>query len=150
MVDAPAVVEPTVASQVDAQGNVVVYDHGPSPSPADAAGPVKEKAVAVRKDWDALHPEGIVPIRMGSTDAAHAIAADPMRYSLEPSLDEAAIAAKMAEIRKRREAQEKAMQDLADRRQAVQEVLSDHVNAVADKPKHSVRQQAHHVPKTEK
>lgn len=151
MADAP-VAAPTVASLVDAQGNLTVYDHGPQPAPDDAAQPVKDAAIAEKKAWDLLHPDGYVGIRMPSTDAAHAVGSDPERYALEPAhIDEGAITAKMAEIRKRREAMVKAKEDAADRQQAIAEVISDHANATAAKAvieptKPKVAQRAHHAP----
>lgn len=138
MADKP--VPPTVASLADSQGYVTVYDHGPQPAPSDATDEAKKTAVANKKDWDALNPDGVVVLRMATTDAGHAMAVEPARYSLEPTdLDEGAIAAKMAEIRKRREAMVKSKEDAADRQQAIGEVLSDKVNARAAKAAEPVK-----------
>lgn len=132
-VAAPPVAPPTVSSLADAQGYVTVYDHGPQPPADDASQPAKDAALAEKKAWDALNPDGVVAIRMATTDAAHAIGADPERYALEPTVDEAAITVKMADIRKRREALVRAKEDAADRQQAIGEVMSDRANERAAK-----------------
>jgi hypothetical protein len=142
MADTPAV-KPTVASLVDAQGYVTVYDHGPQPPADDAAQPVKDAAAAEKKAWDVLNPDGYVAIRMPAVDAAHSIATDSERYALEPeAIDEGAVTTKMAEIKAKREAAAKAKEDATDRAQAVGEVVSDKASARAlkavadaDKPK---------------
>jgi hypothetical protein len=153
MVDKPApVAKATISSQVDAQGYVTVYDHGPQPPADDAAQPVKDAAAADLKAWDALHGDEPVALRMPAADAAHAVEADPTRYGLEPlDLDESAVTAKMAEIRTKREAAVKAKEDAADRQTAIGLVVSDKVNAraakvAADAAKPKTAQRPHHVP----
>ena len=124
MTDAP---EPTIASQVDAHGYVSVYDHGPVPPPADATEPQKQAAAAERKEWDKLHGKEPVALQMAAGDATHAMAAEPDRYFLMPhGIDEGAVKAKMDEIRKKREAAAKANEDVADRKQAIAEVIAEH------------------------
>jgi hypothetical protein len=143
----PPPAKATIASSADAQGYVTVYDHGPRSSsktnertakpdahgsgglPAGDATPKETDADAA---WYKKNGDGPVAMRMAAVDAAQAIENDPERYSLEPlDVDESAVTAKMDEIRKKRDAVAKATQDVADRAQAVQEVMSDRVNAKA-------------------
>lgn len=126
MDDKPAVTAPTIASSMDAQGYVVVWDHGPQ---ADD-GPTFE---ADRKAWQVLHGDEPWPIRMDASDAAHAMERDPDRYSLEPDgVDEGAVAAKVKEIQDRRAAVAKAaevraaaLQLAADRKEAIGALMAE-------------------------
>lgn len=81
-------------SDVDDNGNVIVWDHGPADDPHD-------------------HP---VPITMSAGDAGHAMNADD-RYALEPDIDDGEIEEEMAKIKADREA---AAQAATDRAEAIQ------------------------------
>lgn len=134
----------TVASTVDAQGNVVVWDNGPQEPVAGPGGSVSE-ADKARYDADlaAWKASGGLPQSsiMAAGDATHALTADPMRYSLEPlGVDDAAVATKIKEIRDRREAAKKAAQDradavqlAADRKEAISAVMAEHAAAAEAK-----------------
>lgn len=118
MDEKPVVAPLTVASTVDAQGNVVVWDNGEPGS-------------------------GVLPKSsiMAAGDATHALTADPGRYSLEPrGVDDGAVAAKIKEIRDRREATKKSAQarldaaELAvDRKEAISAVMADQAAAAVAK-----------------
>jgi hypothetical protein len=74
----PAARTTILPTDIDAQGNVTVWDHA---------------------------PEGSVPtpVVMHNSDAAHALAVDPGRWGIEPfDLDESAVSAEIEKIQKAR------------------------------------------------
>jgi hypothetical protein len=135
-------------NDIDAQGNVVLWDLGPS-----EPGPLVEKdsdeykrLEAEAKAWDARNGEGSVPITMNQSDATHAMLADPERYSLDPDVNEADVEAEIEKIQDQRakdkktaEDREAAVQLAADRKIAVATVQakrrSELAEAKAPKPK---------------
>jgi hypothetical protein len=86
---APAkVVHNTVLpSDIDAQGNVILWE---------------------KTD------DGVVPVTMHNSDASHALAVDPARWSIEPADADGEIEAEVAKLKEAREASKKAAQDHAD------------------------------------
>lgn len=118
-------------SDVDAQGGVVLWDHGPQeyqPAPGDTqeqtAGK-KEQHDRAAAEWKAQHGEGPVPLRMHQADAAHAMSVE-QRYSMEPSeIDEGEIIKRMEEIRARRQAALDSPQIALDRKTAIESIMSD-------------------------
>jgi len=104
-----------VGTDIDASGNVVIWDHGPHDEmPASALPPESDGYKAAKAQYDADHAEwhrvngpGPVPLTMAAGDAGHAIYADPQRYAIEPLGDDAEVKAEVEEIRKRRETAKK-------------------------------------------
>ena len=88
-----------VGSDIDVNGNVVIWDHGPDDDEGDA------------KAWKARNGDGPVPLHMAAGDAAHALAVDPERYSLEPIDGDAEIDAEVKKIQEQREAAKKAAEE---------------------------------------
>lgn len=137
----PVVAPLTIASAMDAHGNVLVWDNGPQePADVDHASSAWAQYQAELKAWKEAGglPRSTI---MASSDAAHAVTADPGRYTLEPTgVDEGAVAAKVREIQDRRAAAKKAHEDrvaaaqlAADRKEAIAAVMADHVVAAAAK-----------------
>ena len=148
MDEKPVVAPLTVVSAMDAQGNVVVWDHGPQPPIPAPDGSVNEaekaRYEADVRAWDAEYLGLPQPLTMPSSDAAHSIGTDPIRYTLEPvGLDEGAVAAKVKEMQDQRALKEKAaavraeaVQLAADRKAAVTAIMADHRAALeADQAK---------------
>jgi hypothetical protein len=122
------------SADIDANGNVVVWDHGPHDEDADA------------QEWHRVNGAGPAPITMHSSDAAHALNSDPDRYGIEPFVDDGEVAAEIDAIRERREAEKKlaeeraeAAQLVADRRAAIATVMArrraEEQAAKADRPR---------------
>lgn len=112
-----------VASDIDANGNVKLYDHGPQEPP---------EAVDA---WHKQNGDLPVVVLLNATDAAHALDVDPVRYSLEPAnIDEDEIAAEVKVIQDQRAEAEKVaaqraadMQLTADRKTAIGTITARHV-----------------------
>ncbi len=97
-----------VPSDMDAQGNVVLWDHGPA---------------------DAKH-QAPVPVILHAGDAGHAMMIDPERYALEPfELDEDEIAGRVQDMKAKREAARDFAQHAIDRRNAIAAMMSDRAQA---------------------
>lgn len=121
-----------IASDLDANGNVIVWDHGPGTGKALKKKPGEtDEALKVRSDaaeadaklWHETHiaPD---PLTMHSSDAAHAIAADE-RYAMEPQdLDESAVDAEVKKIQEDRAKAAAAIQLAADRKIAIARVMA--------------------------
>lgn len=116
-------------NDIDAQGNVVLWDHGPS-----EPGPLVEKdsdeykrLEAEAKAWDAKNGEGAIPITMTPGDATHAMLADPERYSLDPDVNEADVEAEIKKIQEQRAKDKKAAED----REAAVQLAADRKTAIA-------------------
>ena len=132
MTDQPEPRRNILPSDVDAQGGVVLWDHGPQeyqPAPGDTqeqtAGK-KEQHDRAAAEWKAQHGEGPVPLRMHQADAAHAMSVERERYSMEPSeIDEGEIIKRMDEIRARRQAALDSPQIALDRKAAIESIMSD-------------------------
>lgn len=111
------------ASDIDAQDQVVVWDHGP-PEPPDHNGEDWKKW---RREWELP-----VPVTMHVADAKHQLMSDPERYGLEPfGLDAGPVAeevrsiqAQRAEAKKRTEEHAAAIQLAADRKVAIATVMA--------------------------
>jgi hypothetical protein len=119
-------------SDVDAQGGVVLWDHGPQEYVA-VPGDTEEQSAAKKEqhdraaaEWKAAHGDAPVPQRMHQADASHAMSVEPDRYSMEPSeLDEGEIEKRMEEIRAKRQAAIDAPQIALDRKAAIESIMSD-------------------------
>ena len=117
-----------VPSDVDAQGNVTIWDHGPQ-EPKQAKGE-SEEDFKVRQEtykgdleeWNEQH-DAPVPILRHRVDAAGAVLGDE-RYALEPAeLDEGAIEAEVKRIQEERAARLAAPQNAADRKTAIANLM---------------------------
>lgn len=139
----PKVVRSITAADIDAQGNVVIWDHGPQP-PKDIASddPRYAAAAAEAKAWHEKNGDGPMPLNMHQGDAAHAMQVEPERYALDPiDLDDSEVAAEVKRIQDEREAAKKvveeraaALQLAADRKAAAVTVLAARqAKAVVDK-----------------
>lgn len=125
-------------SDIDAAGNVTLWDHGPGDYVADKRHTDDvNAALAARHDgevqaWHDLNGDGPISAVMHSSDAGHALMIDPDRFALEPDdLDEGEIKKRMDEMREKREAAARAPQDAIDRRVAIAAIISDRANAKA-------------------
>lgn len=131
MTEPKAVRTDVTPADMDPQGNVVVWDHGPPDGEADA------------QAWHDKHGAGPVPIIMHASDAGHALTVDPERYALEPlDIDDAEVEAEVEAIQERRAAAEKAAADhaaaiqiAADRKVAIATVMARRIAAANEDPK---------------
>ncbi len=113
-----------VPGDIDDQGYVTVWDHGPlEPEQSDQNSPEWAAYQTQLAAWRASHrldadadPHPI-PMRMDTAAAGHAMQADPERYAMEPDLDDSEIDAEVKAIVERREA---ATKTAADRTAAIQ------------------------------
>lgn len=134
-----------VATDLDAQEYVTVWDHGPRSSkkrdkrtanPAShgagglPAGDATPKETESDTEWYDKNGKGPVPLRMHATDARHAMNVEPDRYALEPKGVNAD--AKLKEIQQSRADSEKRSAETAaatqleiDHREAAAGVLAD-------------------------
>jgi hypothetical protein len=118
---------PLAPTDIDAQGNVTLWDSGPVAASSDSEA-ARAAAEAEVKAWHKQYGDGPVPVTMHSQDASHALTVDPDRYSVEPrDLDESAVSAEIEKIQKARTDAKKAAED----RQAAIELNQDRVAAVA-------------------
>lgn len=135
-----------LSSDIDARGNVVVWDQGPpdefdSDLPPDSdehkAAEARHKAEVAKWRSDNTGP---VPLTMHASDAGHALAVEPKRYAIELGAGDSEVEAEVAEIVKRREEAKKraeeyaaAAQLAADRKVAFATVMAKRrVKAAAD------------------
>ena len=109
-----------VASDVDAAGNVTIWDHGPP-----------QEETAVHDDWHKTHGAGPVAAVMDAQSARHALSVDPARYALDPLGEDSEVAAEVEAIKRRREEALKASADhlakaqlAADRKTALAIVMA--------------------------
>lgn len=154
------VVRSITAADIDAQGNVVIWDHGPQ-EPRDIAkdDPRYAAAEAEAKAWHEKNGDGPLPLTMHQSDAAHALQVEPERYTLDPiDFDDSEVAAEVKRIQDAREAAKKAaderaaaLQLAADRKAAAVTVLAAHqAKMAADKAeKRPVPPKAHQPAKVE-
>ena len=122
-------------SDMDTQGNVTLWDHGPRKIreiPHETEEAKKERTRLHEEDtkrWHEDHGDEPVALVMHSSDASHAMMIEPERYALEPlNLDEAEIEKRVKEKRERREAARDFAQNAIDRREAIAEMMSDREN----------------------
>jgi hypothetical protein len=102
----------TIASAVDANGQVTVWDHGPQPPDAEKDSDEMKRHEAEVEAWEAASAGMPQPILMDATTASAAIAGDPVRYTLEPvGLDEGAVAERVKKIQDERAARVKAAEE---------------------------------------
>ena len=136
--EAPAIRRAVLPSDIDAAGNVTIWDHGPLEPEGDHDTPEWRAWDAETRAWRArhgfdddaeIHP---VPMTMHVSEAGQAMQADP-RYAMEPALDEGEIDAEVEAIRKTREDAAKvaaehadALQLQVDRKAAVVTVIARH------------------------
>lgn len=125
-----------VPSDIDGQGNVVLWDHGPLPARDVPRETEEAKAERVRRHeedarvWHENNGDGPLPIPMHSSDASHAMMIEPERYALEPhDIDEDEIAKRVADKKAKREAARDFAQNAIDRREAISEMMSDRAQA---------------------
>lgn len=129
------------SADVNPQGNVTLWDHGPTEPGPDIAPDSDEykRLEAEAKAWHQANGNNAVPIVMGQGDATHAMAVEPYRYSLDPDVPEGEIEAEMAAIAEQR-AKDKEVADkraadaqaMADRKVAIGVVLAKHRAAEAE------------------
>lgn len=117
-------------SDIDAQGNVVLWDHGPSaPGPlVEADSDEYKRLEAEAKAWHAKYGDSAMPVTMNSGDARHALEVEPQRYSLDPDVNEADVDAEIAKIVEQREKEKQA----ADERAAAVQLAADRKQAIAN------------------
>lgn len=138
-----------VATDLDAQEYVTVWDHGPRSSkhrdkrtsdPAShgsrglPAGDATPKETEPDAEWYRNNGEGPVPLRMHAIDARHAMNVEPDRYALEPKgVSSSDANAKLKDIQQSRvEAEKRASEHAAavqlniDHREAAAAVVADH------------------------
>ena len=119
-------------SDIDAQGNVTLWDHGPREMkkyPADTEEQAKartEAHAASVKAWHDEHGDEPVPLIMHSSDAGQAMSVEPLRYSLEPEgVDEEDIKKRVQEMKDKRDAAANAVQNAIDRKLAIGAIMSE-------------------------
>lgn len=119
-------------SDMDARGNVAVWDHGPTEPirhehETDAAFEARNRqAEAEAKEWHEKHAGVPQPLLMHSSDANHAMAIEPLRYAMEPhDLDESEIEARVKAIQDKRDAARHLPFAAADRKGAVAELIAE-------------------------
>ena len=119
-------------SDIDAQGNVVIWDHGPQEPrkfPRDTEDQAKARAEAHERDAKVWHDEhaGLAqPLTMHSSDAGQAMAIEPGRYALEPAdIDEGEVEKRVKEIQDKRAAAAAFAQTVIDRKTAIAEIMSE-------------------------
>jgi hypothetical protein len=108
------------ASDVDAAGNVTIWDHGPP-----------QEETAAHDEWHKTHGDHPIAAVMDAQSARHALAVDPARYALDPLGDDSEVAAEVEAIKRRREEALKASADhlakaqlAADRKTAMTTVMA--------------------------
>jgi hypothetical protein len=108
------------ASDVDAAGNVTIWDHGPP-----------QEETAAHDEWHKTHGDHPTAAVMDAQSARHALAVDPERYALDPLGDDSEVAAEVEAIKRRREEALKASADhlakaqlAADRKTALAIVMA--------------------------
>jgi hypothetical protein len=123
-------------SDIDAQGNVTLWDHGPSEpkkAPSDNEEQAKARAdrhEAIVKAWKDEHGDMAVPTVMSSGDAGHAMTVEPGRYALEPDdIDEAEVEKRVKAMKDKRDAARDFAQSVIDRKLAITEIMSDRAAA---------------------
>lgn len=131
------------AADIDAQGNVTIWDHGPQ-EPKDLApdDPRYQAAVADAKAWHEANGRGPVPMSTHSSNAAHSMQVEPERYALDPiDLDDPEVEAEADRIGEERAAakataEERAAAILraADLKAAAVTVLARRQAEAAEKP----------------
>lgn len=123
-----------IASDIDAQGNVTVWDHGPQePHDLDPKSEEANRIQAEAKEWHRRNGDAPVPTLMHASEATNAMTVDPLRYSIDPlDADDPDVQAKVKEIVDAREVALKASaehaaraQYFADLKQATTAVLAD-------------------------
>jgi len=133
-----------VGTDIDPQGNVTVWDHGPGASkplvqaPGETDDSFKARSETAKKEaeaWAKAHPAP-VSLVMHSGEAAHALSADD-RFGMEPAdLDEAEVEAEVKKIQDARAAVAAAGQNAIDRKTAIATVMAArHAKANAEKEK---------------
>lgn len=135
MTEKKAVRTGIIPSDMDGQGNVVLWDHGPLepkavPGETEEAKRVRyDAATADAKLWHEKHGDGPAPIAMHSSDASHAMMIEPDRYALEPfDVDEDEVARRVKEMKDKREAARDGVQNAIDRKTAIAAIMSDREN----------------------
>lgn len=123
-------------SDIDAAGNVTLWDHGPvelKPVPHESdetKAARQQKRAAEIHEWHEANGDGPVAVVMYSSDAGHALMIDPDRYALEPDeVDEGEVKKRMDEMKAKRLAAENYTQDVIDRRVAIASIVSDKAQA---------------------
>jgi hypothetical protein len=124
----------TIASAVDANGQVTVWDHGPQPPEAEQDSDEMKRHEAEVEAWEEQSAGMPQPLLMDATTAAAAIAGDPIRFTLEPvGLDEGLVAERVQKIQDERAAKAKAAEDrikalqlTADRKAVIAELVNEH------------------------
>jgi hypothetical protein len=124
----------TIASAVDANGQVTVWDHGPQPPEAEQDSDEMKRHEAEVEAWEEKSAGMPQPLLMDATTAAAAIAGDPVRFALEPvGLDEGLVGERVKKIQDERAAKAKAAEDrikalqlTADRKAVIAELVNEH------------------------
>jgi hypothetical protein len=128
-------------SEIDAQENVIVWDHGPS-APLNSVPREDPRWVTHEAELRAWQEKtGGLPQRvvLHVSQAAHAMKVEPQRYAMEPDVDDAEINAevdiivkKRAEVAKVAEDRAIAAQLVIDRKAAIAIVMARRVAKAAD------------------
>lgn len=129
-----------VPSDMDAQGNVILWDHGPAdlkdiPHETDEAKAARVKRHEEdKKIWHDKNGDDPVPVVLHASDAGQAMMIEPGRYALEPhDVDEAEVEKRMKEMKDKREAARDFEQNVIDRRLAIAGMMSDRASARTEK-----------------
>ena len=88
-------------ADIDAQGNVVIWDHGPLAKDED------------HKEWHRLYGDGPAPMTLHASDAARAISLEPKRYALDPRGVDSEVDAEVKKIQEARAAAKKHSEEYA-------------------------------------
>jgi hypothetical protein len=124
-------------SDIDSQGNVVLWDHGPTPPTRKFPNDTEEQAQARAaryedqvRAWRAENGDMAVRVVMSSGDAGHAMTVEPGRYALEPDdIDEAEVEKRVKAMKDKREAARDFAQSVIDRKTAIAEIMSERAAA---------------------
>jgi hypothetical protein len=119
-------------SDIDFQGNVTLWDHGPRELRLDRRDSEERAAArkaahdAAVKAWHDEHGDMAQPLIVHSGDASHAIQTEPGRFALEPAdIDEGEVEKRTAAMREAREKSAAFAQAVIDRKTAITEIMSE-------------------------
>lgn len=119
-------------SDIDTQGNVTLWDHGPQEPkkfPKDTEEQAKVRREAAEREakaWHDEHGDMAQPLVMHSSDAGQAMAIEPGRYALEPDdIDEGEVEKRVKEIQDKRAAALLFAQTVIDRKVVIAQIMSE-------------------------
>lgn len=138
MTDKPQARQNILPTDVDAQGGVTLWDHGPQElkpvltDTSERTAALKEANDRTIAQWKQKYGGIPQPVRMHQGDAAHSMMIEPGRYSMEPDgIDEGEVEKLVAEMKAKREAAVNAPQNALDRKAAISAIMSDRRSAAS-------------------